>query len=99
MSYDFIANVLSSFKSEQQKKKKLGYPGNFPVDNTDTVTVPDNGRSGYLKTDQLYYFRKDKIQYTVIGYIKPEIMNLIIEFINKSDFDLVAIVDNIKDDR
>ena len=27
MSYDMICNVLSSFKSEEQKRRKLSYPG------------------------------------------------------------------------
>lgn len=93
--YDIIANVLSSFKNEKQKERKLNYPGNFPIANEDTITNPDNGESGYLKTDQLYFFKKDKITYTTIGYVKAEIFDLIIEFINESNFDVVAITDNL----
>lgn len=69
LSYDMICNVFSSFKSEEQKKRKLSYPGNFPIANEDTVTEPDNGKSGYIKTDQLYFFNKSKIEYTIIGNI------------------------------
>ena len=94
--YNMIANVLSSFKSEEQKARKLSYPGNFPITNKDTITNPDNGESGYLKTDQLYYFNKEKITYKVIGYVVPDIMDLIIEFINSSDFGIEAIIDNLK---
>jgi hypothetical protein len=95
LSYDMICNVFSSFKSEEHKKKKMKYPGNFPIANEDTCTNPDNGKDGYIKTDQLYFFNKNKINYTIIGAIQPEVMNLILDFINASDFDVVAIIDNL----
>lgn len=95
LAYDMICNVLSSFKNDTQKQHKLNYPGNFPVANDDTITDPDNGKDGYLKTDQLYYFNKAKIEYEVIGYIKPDILNLIFEFIEDSEFPLFEIVDNL----
>ena len=95
LAYDMICNVLSSFKNNTQKQHKLNYPGNFPVANDDTITNPDNGKDGYLKTDQLYYFNKAKIEYEVIGYIKPDILNLIFEFIEDSEFPLSEIVDNL----
>ena len=98
LEYNFIANVLSSFKDEEQKKRKLAYPGNFPIANDDTFTIPDDGKDGYLKTDQLYYFNKDAIDFRTIGYVMPEIMELIIEFINTSTFDIEAITDNIKNE-
>ena len=75
LPYDVVCNVLSSFKNEKQNERKLFYPGNFPIANDDTVTVPDNGLDGFVKTDQLYYFKKDKISYDVIGYINPEVLN------------------------
>ena len=49
LPYDMICNVFSSFKSEEQKKRKLSYSGNFPIANEDTHTQPDNGKSGYVK--------------------------------------------------
>lgn len=58
LTYDFIANVLSSFKSDTQRERKLKYPGNFPIDSSDTETNPHNNKSGYVKADQLYYFAK-----------------------------------------
>ena len=94
-SYDMICNVLSSFKDEKQIKRKLSYPGNFPIANEDTITCPNNNKDGYIKTDQLYFFAKDKINYTVIGSVKEDIFNLIMEFINESDFQITAIIDNL----
>ena len=90
-----ICNVLSSFKGEKQKTRKLSYPGNFPVANNDTITNPDNGLDGYVKTDQLYYFNKSKITYKVIGYIEPDILNLIFQYIEESDFEIIQVTDNL----
>ena len=92
LSYDFVANALSSFKGKTQKKRKLSYPGNFPITPNDTITNPHNNKSGYIKSD---YFSKDKISYEVIGYMKPEIFNSLIEYIDNSDFELLDIVDNL----
>lgn len=95
LPYDVICNVLSSFKNEKQKARKLSYPWNFPIANDDTVTDPDNGLDGFVKTDQLYYFKKDKISYDVIGYINPDVLELIFQFIEESDFEIVNIIDNL----
>lgn len=95
LPYDMICNVLSSFKDEKQRKRKLGYDGNFPISHDDTITNPDNGNNGYVKADQLYYFKKDKIDYQVIGNILPDILNLLFEFISESNFPIVEIIDNL----
>ena len=95
LPYDMICNVLSSYKGEKQKQRKLSYPGNFPVSNEDTITNPDNGGSGYIKADQLYYFNKNKIDYRVIGYINEDILDLLFEFIEESEFEIVNITDNL----
>lgn len=95
LPYDIICNVLSSFKDEEQRKRKLGYDGNFPISHDDTITNPDNGNDGYVKADQLYYFKKDKIDYQVIGNVLPDILNLLFEFISESNFPIVEIIDNL----
>lgn len=66
-----------------------------PISHNDTETNPHNNKDGYVKTDQLYYFNKNKISYTVIGFMKPEIFNMVLEFIEDSDFELSAIIDNL----
>lgn len=95
MPYDMICNVLSSFKTKKQKQRKLKYPGNFPITHDDTITNPDNGNNGYVKADQLYYFKKDKIEYQIIGTVLPDILNLLFEFIEESDFPIIEIFDNL----
>lgn len=93
--YDFVANMLSSFKNDKQRNHKLSYPGNFPISHNDTNTNPDNEKDGFIKADQLYYFAKDKIEYDVIGEMKSDKFNDLIDFINKSDFEFLDIVDNL----
>lgn len=44
LDYDLICNVMSSFKDERQKTRKLKYEGNFPITHNDTDTNPDSGK-------------------------------------------------------
>ena len=93
--YDFICNVMSSFKNDKQKLRKLRYPGNLPISHNDTVTDPHNNRDGFVKTDQLYYFKKDNINFKVIGNVIPEVLDMIFDFIENSDFEFSHIIDNL----
>ena len=84
VDFDFIGLVMSSFKDDEQKKRKLSYPGNFPIEPEDQdIYDGDNGESGFIKAEQFYYFNKDKIPYKVIGKLNVDIFNLLIEFIQK----------------
>lgn len=84
IDFDFVGLVMSSFKDEEQKKRKLSYPGNFPITPEDQdIYDGDNRESGYIKAEQFYYFNKEKIPYKVIGKLDVEIFNLLIEFIQK----------------
>ena len=94
-SYDLICSVLSSFKSEEQRKRKLSYPGNFPIAHDDTITNPHNNKNGFIKLDQLYYFNKEKISYKVIGSVKPDIFELLIDFLENSQFAIYDIIDKL----
>lgn len=93
--YDFICNVMSSFKNDEQKLRKLRYPGNFPISHNDTVTDPHYTKDGFVKTDQLYYFKKDNINFKVIGNVIPEVLDMIFDFIENSDFEFSHIIDNL----
>lgn len=95
LPYDFVANVLSSFKGKAQQKRKLSYPGNFPISHNDTVTIPDDGKNGFVKADQLYYFSKENIDYNIIGEMKQDKFNELLDFIENSNFELLDIVDNL----
>ncbi len=86
--YNLLCNSMSSFKSKEHKKLKMKYPGTFPIV-FDDVDVNGNQNSGYIKSDQLYYFDSKKINYTV------EIFNLLIEFIQELEVDIEEITDNL----
>lgn len=96
LSYDIICNVMSSFKNEEQKKKKLSYPGNFPISHNDTIVKNGNEIDGYIKAEQLYYFNKSKSSYRVIGALKDDIFELVMEFIeDELTVDIEHITDNL----
>lgn len=93
--YDFVCNVMSSFKDEEQKARKLSYPGNFPVAASDASVPGGNGKNGYIKADQFYYFNKSKIDYTVIGSVNADVFDELLDFIENGDFEIVSITDNL----
>lgn len=93
--YDFVCNVMSSFKNETQKARKLSYPGNFPITASDAPVSGGNGKDGYIKADQFYYFNKSKIDYTVIGSVNIDVFDELLNFIENGDFEIASITDNL----
>lgn len=61
LEYTHVTTVISSFKSEEQRKNKLKYKGNIEV-----IEYEKNGNiksfrnPSYTKADKLFYFNKDK---------------------------------------
>ena len=95
IDYDLICNAMSSFKDETQKKKKLSFPGNFPIVPDDYEDIDGNNKSGYIKADQLYYFNKTNIQYIIIGSLKEDIFKLLFEFIEEELEEFEKIISNL----
>jgi len=95
IDYDLICNVMSSFKDDAQKKKKLSFPGNFPIVPDDYEDIDGNDKSGYIKADQLYFFNKTNIQYIVIGSLREDIFKLLIEFIEEELDEFEEISENL----
>lgn len=96
LNFDIIALVMSSFKDEKQKQRKLQYD-NFPIVPSDEDLTQGNAREGYVKADQFYYFRTDSLEYQVIGKIKEDILSLLFEFINTElKENPKLIIDNLK---
>lgn len=82
MDYDWICLVMSSFKGN--KAKVMRYKGTFPiVPDDEDIKGGGNSTSGYIKANQFYYFKKDKIKYKHIGKLKPEIFELLVDYINE----------------
>ena len=98
--FDFVAVVMSSFHDEEHKKQKLSYPGNFPVGPDDESIDQENPNKleGYIKSEQFYFFDKNKIEFSVIGALNPETMDLLIRFIeelSKHNVKIKVIIDNL----
>lgn len=81
LKYDFVANVMSSFKNEEHKQKKLHYKENIGITSADIISETKNGREGYIKADQLYYFKKGKLNYYVLATITEDLLNQLIKLI------------------
>lgn len=95
LDYDIICSVMSSFKDEEQKKRKLSYPGNFPITADDQTVVNSNSKDGYIKAEQFYYFNKDKQDYIVIGKVNDEVLDLLFAFIKALNIPIQHIIDNL----
>ena len=95
LAYDFVCNVLSSFKNEQQRAKKLSYPGNFEITRRDSSVVKGNTKDGFVKAEQIYYFNNQKIDYFVIGKLHVDVFNRLLDFIENLDVPLEHVSDNL----
>lgn len=98
--FDFIALVMSSFKDPEQRKKKLSYPGNFPITASNKrMAFWANDKDGYIKAEQFYYFDKSKIDFSVIGEINQKTYDLLIDFIEsfaEQGITIDRIIDNLE---
>ena len=92
LDYDIVCNVMSSFHSEEHKRKKLSYKGNFPIASHDTNATK---KDGYIKAEQFYYFDKSKTDFIVIGNMVEEVFNRLIDFIESLDIEIEHVVDNL----
>lgn len=95
LDYDLVCNVISSFKSSEQRLKKLSFPGNLEYRNEYSDIKSGNNNNGYIKAEQLYYFTLEKTDYTVIGCLKPDFFAQLIAFIKSLDIEFKVITDNL----
>ena len=65
INYDIVTNVMSSFKNESHRKRKLKYKENLEIKSRDIIANYKNKKIGYIKADQLIYFDKKKKSYFV----------------------------------
>ena len=102
ISYDLVANVMSSFKNEEHKNRKLSHKENLEVVSDSIISKTKNSRDGYIKADQLFYFDKSKLDYYVFAQITPELLDELIRLIvelrieNKIKMNIKNI-ENVKD--
>lgn len=82
LKYDLVTNVMSSFKNEDHKNKKLRFLENVEVISKDIISSKKfNKKEGFIKADQLIYFDKSKIKYYVLGHISDELLDELIMII------------------
>jgi len=81
LSYDFIANVMCSFKSEEHKKRKLSFKSNKEITSADIISKRKNNKSGYIRADELHYFDKTKINYYVFARIDENLLTELVKLI------------------
>lgn len=99
LDYDFIALLMSSFKDKEQKEKKLKYPGNFPISASSEDVKDGHKKEGYIKAEQFYYFSKSNTTYKVIGELKKDTLDSLMDFIEgfpKKHIEIEQIIDNLK---
>ena len=76
LKYDLVTNVMSSFKNEEHKNKKLRFMENVEVISEDIISSKKyNQKSGFIKADQLIYFDKSKINYYILGHISEDLLD------------------------
>ena len=96
LEYSMVASVISSFKSEEQKHKKLKYEENMelPLDSMNKKVLK---KPSYIKADKAFYFNKDKLDYYVLATLKDEYLDKLLKLILKlvSEGELNQIIDNL----
>lgn len=83
LDYHFVSCVMSSFKDENHRKRKLRFEENIEITSDDIVSDNKNSKSGYIKADQLFYFNKRKLDYYVFASVEPELLDELVRIIIK----------------
>ncbi len=81
LPFDIVTTVISSFKSEEQRKKKLKYKGNIEIDEYEKNGTRVFDKPSYIKADKLFYFNKEKLDYYVFGRITDDLLDELIKII------------------
>ncbi len=81
LDYDFVSCVMSSFKDEEHRKRKLSFEENIEITSDDIISETANNKSGYIKADQLFYFDKNKLDYYVFASVEPDLLDELIRII------------------
>lgn len=84
MNFDFVGLLMSSMDTDEKHDKLMKYDGNFPItpDEQD-IEGGGNHKAACIKSEQFYYFNKNKIKYKILGKLDEEIFNLLVEFIEE----------------
>lgn len=83
LHYNLVANVMSSFKSESHRQKKLKYEENLEITSQDIIANTSNGKNGYIKADQLFYFDKKTLDYYRLGRVDDDLLDELVQLVIK----------------
>ena len=81
--YDFISNVMCSFHDDEHKEHKLKIKSNLEVKPEQINGKKLNNKGGYIRADDLFYFKKNKIKYKVIAHMNDELLDELVQLIIK----------------
>lgn len=84
-AYDFISNVMCSFHNDEHKKRKLSFEGNLEIDKNKIEGNGINAKDGYIRADELFYFKKENIEYKVIAHMDDELLDELVQLILELD--------------
>ena len=98
LSFDIVGAVMSSFKSEEHRKKKLKYEENIEITEKEGKINNNGLKDGYIKADQLHYFCKKKTIYFVVGQVDGDVLIRILQRMQYLDTkgNLKQNIENIK---
>lgn len=82
-AYDFVSNVMCSFHSDKHKQHKLNIESNLEIKPNQIIGKKLNDKTGYIRADDLFYFKKDKIEYKKIAHIDDELLDELVQLIIK----------------
>lgn len=85
LNFDIVASVMSSFKTEKQRQKKLKYEENLEIEEKDGIINNHNLKHGFVKADQLHYFKKEKTKYFVVGQVDGDVLIRILQLMQYLD--------------
>ena len=96
LDYSMVASVISSFKSEEQRQKKLKYEKNMELP-LEAMNEKNFRKLSYIKADKAFYFNKNKLNYYVLATLKEEYLDKLLKLILKlaSEGKLNQIIDNL----
>ena len=83
LNYDMVTNMICSFHNENHKKRKLKYKENLLIKKNSITGKYLNSKEGFIKADQLYYFNKNTIKYSIIGHLDKQFLKDLLYLIDK----------------
>lgn len=81
LEYTMVASVISSFKNEEQKQRKLTFEENIEITNKSIINGKNLKKPSYVKADKLFYFNKNKLNYYVFARISDDFLDELLKVI------------------